>query len=132
MPQWYVPGFEPLPVLTPTPAECATDWWRASCQFFDGYANDFSPLLKKARLSSVPQPSVMVRDQLVGDISNTTTMLVEDNTDSTTMPVDDIARTNTMPSSNNTTSHQNTGLTCLTSLDTHVDVSILNSLFIIT
>ncbi|MFS7950919.1 hypothetical protein Hanom_Chr07g00588871 [Helianthus anomalus] len=127
-----VPGFEPLPVLTPTPAECATDWWRASCQFFDGYANDLSPLLKKARLSSVPQPSVMVRDQLVGDISNTTTMLVEDNTDSTTIPVDDIVRTNTMVSSNNTTSHQSTGWTRLTSLDTHVDVSILNSFFIIT
>ncbi|MFS8029683.1 hypothetical protein Hanom_Chr17g01525171 [Helianthus anomalus] len=27
----YVPGFEPLPVLTPTPEECNTDWWRASC-----------------------------------------------------------------------------------------------------
>ncbi|KAJ0479164.1 hypothetical protein HanIR_Chr13g0616971 [Helianthus annuus] len=44
-----VPGFEPLPVLTPTPEECTTDWWRASCQFFDDYAYDSSPLLKKAR-----------------------------------------------------------------------------------
>ncbi|KAJ0579582.1 putative phospholipase [Helianthus annuus] len=117
-----VPGFEPLPVLTPTLEECATDWWRASCQFFDGY---FSPLLKKARLSSPPQPSVMVRDQLVDNNSNTTTMLVEDNTDNT---------------SNITTTHQGTGwrenmektmlvnklqkpsvIKRLTSLDTHAD-----------
>ncbi|KAJ0794967.1 putative phospholipase [Helianthus annuus] len=68
-----VPGFEPLPVLTPTPEECATDWWRASCQFFDNYANDFSPLLKNPRLSSPPQPSVMVRDQLAEDIADPTT-----------------------------------------------------------
>ncbi|KAJ0794718.1 putative phospholipase [Helianthus annuus] len=68
-----VPGFEPLPVLTPTPEECATDWWRASCQFFDNYANGSLPLLKKPRLSSPPQPSVMVRDQLAEDIADPTT-----------------------------------------------------------
>ncbi|KAJ0794952.1 putative phospholipase [Helianthus annuus] len=69
----------------------------------------------------------MVRDQLVGDISNTATMLVEDNADSTTMPVDDIARTHTMASSNNTTSHQSTEWTRLTSLDTHVDTGKVSS-----
>uniref|UniRef100_A0A251UXD5 Putative phospholipase-like, Aminotransferase-like, plant mobile domain protein n=2 Tax=Helianthus annuus TaxID=4232 RepID=A0A251UXD5_HELAN len=82
-----VPGFEPLPALTPTPEECATDWWRASCQFFDDYAYDSSPLLKKAHLSSPSQPSVMVPDQLAEDIAD---------------PI-------TMPSSNNTTGHQSTG-----------------------
>ncbi|MFS7950889.1 putative phospholipase [Helianthus anomalus] len=86
MPHWCL-GFEPLPVLTPTPEECATDWWRASCQFFDSYANDSSPLLKKARLSPPPQPSVMVPDQLAEDIADPTPM----------------------PSSDNTTGHQSTG-----------------------
>ncbi|KAJ0954606.1 hypothetical protein HanRHA438_Chr00c12g0849231 [Helianthus annuus] len=82
-----VPGFEPLPVLTPTPEECTTDWWRASCQFFDDYAYDSSPLLKKARLPSPSQPSVMVPDQLAEDVADPTTM----------------------PSSDNTTGHQSTG-----------------------
>ncbi|KAI7753668.1 hypothetical protein M8C21_015810 [Ambrosia artemisiifolia] len=108
-----VPGFEPLPVLTPTPAECATDWWRESCQFFDGYANDSSPLLKKVRLSSPPQPSVMVHE-----------LLAEDVTDTTTMPVEDIVGITTMPRSDNTTNHQSTA--CRenmekTMLDTQVD-----------
>ncbi|KAD4585535.1 hypothetical protein E3N88_23136 [Mikania micrantha] len=53
-----VPGLEPLRVLTPTPAECATDWLRDSHRFFLGLANDSSPLPKKARLSSVPLPQV--------------------------------------------------------------------------
>ncbi|KAF5763719.1 putative cucumisin [Helianthus annuus] len=82
-----VPGFEPLPVLTPTPEERTTDWWRARCQFFDDYAYDSSPLLKKARLPSPSQPSVMVPDQLAKDVADPTTM----------------------PSSDNTTGHQSTG-----------------------
>ncbi|XP_076920163.1 uncharacterized protein LOC143581224 [Bidens hawaiensis] len=114
-----MPGFEPLQVLTPTLAECATDWWRASRQFFDGFANDYSPPLnKKARVSFQTHSSVKVRDQLE----------------------DDIAITTTMSSSNTATSHRSTGcretvertmlenklqkplvVTCLTSLEEHVD-----------
>ncbi|MFS7931811.1 putative cucumisin [Helianthus anomalus] len=75
-----VPEFEPLRVLTPTPEECATDWWRANCQFFDDYAYDSSPLLKKARLPSPSQPSVMVPDQLAEDVADPTTMSSSDNT----------------------------------------------------
>ncbi|KAM0066229.1 putative phospholipase [Helianthus debilis subsp. tardiflorus] len=113
-------GFEPLPGLTPTPEECATDWWRASCQFFDGYANDLSPLLKEARLSSSPQPSVMIRDQLAEDIADPTTMPVEDKTDITSQQ-----------STGSTENMEKTMLENklqkplvikrLTSLDTHVD-----------
>ncbi|KAI7753666.1 hypothetical protein M8C21_015808 [Ambrosia artemisiifolia] len=89
-----VPGFEPLQVLIPTPAESATDWWTASCQFLYSSANDYiPPSKKKARLSLQPYPSVKARDQLVDDIATTTT---------TTMPVEDIADTTTLPSSDDT------------------------------
>ncbi|KAI7753667.1 hypothetical protein M8C21_015809, partial [Ambrosia artemisiifolia] len=105
-----VPGLEPIPMLTPTPAECATDWWQASCQFFDSCANDSSPLLKKARLSSPSQPSIMACDQLAEDSADITTMPVDDIADTTTMSLDDIAGTTTMPSSDNATSQQTAGL----------------------
>ncbi|KAK1436778.1 hypothetical protein QVD17_02560 [Tagetes erecta] len=78
------PGFEPVPVLTPTHAERATYWWKASCRFID-FANDSSPPLKKARISSQPQSSVKVHEQMGNDIAITA---------------------DTMPSYDSTTSHQ--------------------------
>ncbi|MFS7950878.1 hypothetical protein Hanom_Chr07g00588351 [Helianthus anomalus] len=87
-----VPGFEPLQVLTPTPAESATDWWRASRQFLESSANDYSPpSKKKARLSFQPRSSDKARDQLADDIATTAT------TTTTTLPSsDDTASYRTM------------------------------------
>ncbi|KAJ0794719.1 putative phospholipase [Helianthus annuus] len=94
-----VPGFEPLQVLTPTPAESATDWWRASRQFLESSANDYSPpSKKKARLTFQPRSSDKAHNQLVDDIATTTT--------TTTLPVEDIADTTTLPSSDGTASYR--------------------------
>ncbi|KAM0004897.1 putative phospholipase [Helianthus debilis subsp. tardiflorus] len=69
---YQCPGFEPLQVLTPTPAESATDWWRASRHFLESSANDYSPpSKKKARLTFQPRSSDKARDQLVDDIATT-------------------------------------------------------------
>ncbi|XP_022033882.1 uncharacterized protein LOC110935838 [Helianthus annuus] len=86
-----VPGFEPLQVLTPTPAESATDWWRASRQFLESSANDYSPpSKKKARLTFQPRSSDKARDQLADDIATTATT-------TTTLPSsDDTATYRTM------------------------------------
>lgn len=131
----FQPGSEPLPVLTPTLAESATDWWRASRQYFDSFADGSSPPLKKAHIISQPQQPVKVQDQLIDDIANTATVCLEDIAGTITLLCPDkITSHQTMECIENTKKqiqevevHKQVYMTCR--LEEHVDVNILGSFF---